>query len=80
MKKLLLLLFLIPSLRALLRKAKWGQETGKLHFSQIGIALSLFRMASSNWTKSPSEKQAKSAMKIIKTFNDNKKENSILST
>ena len=51
--------------------AQWGQESGKLHFSQIGIALSLFRLSSANWKKTPSEKQAKSGVKILQSFEDN---------
>lgn len=52
------------------KMAQWGQESGKLHFSQVGIALSLFRMASSSWSKPPSEKQAKSGMKILNSYNE----------
>ena len=54
----------------------WGEQTGKLHYSQIGIATTLFRMASSNWAKPPSEKQAKSGMKIVNTFKEYEKEQS----
>lgn len=57
------------------KMAQWGQESGKLHFSQVGIALSLFRMATSNWKKPPSEKQAKSGMKIIDSYNQNNTNN-----
>ena len=53
------------------KMVQWGQETGKLHFSQVGIALTLFRMASSGWKKSPSEKQAKSGMKILNSYLEN---------
>jgi hypothetical protein len=56
--------------------AQWGEQTGKLHYSQTGIAMTLFRMASSNWSKPPSEKQAKSGMKIVNTFKEYEKEQS----
>lgn len=43
----------------------WGQQSGNLQYIQNQIALTIYGYAIGNWSKSPSPKQAKSAVKMI---------------
>lgn len=43
----------------------WANESDEFYFIQLQIATSLWMMSLNNWKKSPSPKQAKSALKII---------------
>lgn len=44
----------------------WGKNTGKLEWWQFGIALTLSGLASGNWDKTPSAKQARHGVDILK--------------
>ncbi|MDG1143333.1 MAG: AIPR family protein [Burkholderiales bacterium] len=50
------------------RIVKWGTETDSLHWTQIGIATTLFKMSCASWSRPPSEKQARAGMKIVEKF------------
>ena len=44
----------------------WGKNTGMLEWWQCGIAHTLSGYASGNWDKTPSAKQAKQAILVLK--------------
>ena len=44
----------------------WGKNTGTLEWWQFGIALTLSGLASGNWDKTPSAKQARHGVDILK--------------
>jgi hypothetical protein len=48
-----------------LKIAAWGQESGALAEWQRGIARTLAGYAAENWTRSPSQKQAKFGAQMI---------------
>jgi hypothetical protein len=50
--------------------AKWGSEKGLLETWQKGIAATLASYANDNWSKKPSEKQAKHGVAIIKAYRE----------